>query len=145
MNLRAVCLSASQGSVTDGWRPQITAINRIRRKERFTVNVCSFLMILDDWLTVHHSITFYHQLDAQNSCLFTYNTVIKIRYMFRALPCSSSGGLRRKGIYMQSLVSSLSAGDCLVHRLRKNCYFVLSSVHLLVRMEQTGSHETDFR
>jgi len=36
--------------------------------------------------------------------------------MFRALPCSSSGGLRRNCIYMQSLVSSLSAGDCLVHQ-----------------------------
>ena len=34
------------------------------------------------------------QLDAQNSCLFTYNTFIKILYMFRTLPCSSSGGLR---------------------------------------------------
>jgi hypothetical protein len=33
------------------------------------------------------------QLDAQNSYLFTYNTFIKILYMFRALPCSSSGGL----------------------------------------------------
>jgi len=30
----------------------------------------------DDWLTVHHSITFYHQLDAQTSCLFTYNILI---------------------------------------------------------------------
>jgi hypothetical protein len=27
---------------------------------------------------VHHSITFYHQLDAQTFCLFTYNTLIKI-------------------------------------------------------------------
>jgi hypothetical protein len=35
------------------------------------------------------------QLDAQNSYLFTYNTFIKILYLFRALPCSSSGGLRR--------------------------------------------------
>jgi hypothetical protein len=25
---------------------------------------------------------------------------------------------------MQPLVSSLSAGDCLVHRLRKNCFFL---------------------
>ena len=40
--------------------------------------------------------------------------------MFRALPCSSSGGLRHKCIYMQPLVSSLSTGDCPVHRLRKN-------------------------
>jgi len=40
------------------------------------------------------------QLDEQNSCLFTYNTFIKILYMFRALPCSSSGGLRRNCIYV---------------------------------------------
>jgi len=44
--------------------------------------------------------------------------------MFRALPCSSSGGLRRNCIYMQPLVSSLSAGDCTVHRLRKNSSFL---------------------
>jgi len=42
------------------------------------------------------------QLDAQNSYLFTYNTIIKILYMFRALPCSSSGGLRRNCIYAAS-------------------------------------------
>jgi hypothetical protein len=74
---------------------------------------------------VHLSITFVDfQLDAQNSYLFTYDTFIKILYVFRALPCSSSGGLRFKCIYiyiyiyMQPLVSSLSAGDCPVHRLR---------------------------
>jgi hypothetical protein len=39
------------------------------------------------------------KLDAQNSYLFTYNTFIKVLYMFRALPCSSSGGLRRNCIY----------------------------------------------
>jgi hypothetical protein len=59
------------------------------------------------------------QLDAQNSYLFTYNTFIEILYMFRALPCSYSGGPRRI-VYVQPLVLSLSAGDCLVHRLRKN-------------------------
>jgi len=42
------------------------------------------------------------QLDAQNSYLFTYNTFIKILYMFRALPCSSSGGLRRNCLYAAS-------------------------------------------
>ena len=53
-----------------------------------------FLVFFDDWLTVHRSITLYDlQLDAQNSYLFTHNTFIKILYMFRALPCSSSGGL----------------------------------------------------
>ena len=58
------------------------------------------LQSLDDWLTVHRSITLFDlQLDAQNSYLFTYNTFIKILYMFRALPCSSSGGLLRNCIY----------------------------------------------
>jgi len=57
----------------------------------------------DDWLTVHRSITLINlQLDAQNSYLFTYNTFIKILYMFRALPCSSSGGLRRNCTYAAS-------------------------------------------
>jgi hypothetical protein len=42
------------------------------------------------------------QPDAQNSYLFTYNTFIKILYMFLALPCSSSGGLRRNCIYAAS-------------------------------------------
>ena len=59
--------------------------------------------LVDDWLTVHHSITLVDlQLDAQNSYLFTYNTFIKILYMFRALLCSSSGGLRRNCIYAAS-------------------------------------------
>ena len=58
---------------------------------------------LDDWLTVHRSITLVNlQLGAQNSYLFAYNTFIKILYMFRALPCSSSGGLRRNCIYAAS-------------------------------------------
>ena len=39
------------------------------------------------------------QLDAQNFYLFTYNTFINILYMFRAISCSSSGGLRRNCIY----------------------------------------------
>jgi hypothetical protein len=61
------------------------------------------LWYLDDWLTVHRSITLVDlQLDAQNSYLFTYNTFIKILYMLLALPCSSSGGLRRNCIYAAS-------------------------------------------
>ena len=63
---------------------------------------------LDDWLTVHRSITLVDlQLDAQNSYLFTYNTFIKILYMFRALPCSSSGGIRRNCIYAASGIVTL--------------------------------------
>jgi hypothetical protein len=47
------------------------------------------------------------QLDAQNSYLFIYNTLIKILFMFRALPCSSSGGLRRNYIYAASGIVTL--------------------------------------
>jgi len=45
----------------------------------------------------------------RNSYLFTYNTCtfIKILYMFRALPCSSSGGLRRNCIYAVSGIVTL--------------------------------------
>jgi hypothetical protein len=61
---------------------------------------------------VHHSITLVDlQLDAQNSCLFTYNIFIKILYMFRALPCSSSGGLRRNCIYVACGSSLTGAQD----------------------------------
>jgi hypothetical protein len=63
---------------------------------------------LDDWLTVHRSITLVDlQLNAQISYLFTYNTFIKIIYMFRALPCSSSGGLRRNCIHAASGIVTL--------------------------------------
>ena len=59
--------------------------------------------VLDDWPTVHHSITLVNfQLDTQNSYLFIYNTFINILYMFRAIPCSSSGDLRRNCIYAAS-------------------------------------------
>ena len=47
------------------------------------------------------------QLDAQNYYLFTYNAFIKILYMFQALPCSSSGGLRRNCIYAASGIVTL--------------------------------------
>ena len=72
-----------------------------------TINVQRYpyqqILPLDDWLTVHRSITLVNlQLDAQNSYLFTYNTFIKILYMFRALPCSSSAGLHRNCIYEAS-------------------------------------------
>jgi len=41
--------------------------------------------------------------------LFISNTFIKILYMFRAVGCSSSGGLI---VSMQPLISSLSVCDC---------------------------------
>jgi len=57
------------------------------------------------------------QLDAQNSSLFTYNTFIKILYMFRTLLCSSSGGLGHNCIYAASGIVTLW---CLVHRFFLN-------------------------
>ena len=51
---------------------------------------------LDDWLTVRRSITLVHlQLDAQNSCLFIYNTfiiriLINILYVNKQEFCASS-------------------------------------------------------
>jgi hypothetical protein len=47
------------------------------------------------------------QIDTQNSYSFTYNTFIKILFMFRGLPCSSSGGLRRNCIYAASGIVTL--------------------------------------
>ena len=47
------------------------------------------------------------QLDAQNSYLFVHNTFIKILYRFWALPCSSSGGLRRNCMYAASGIVTL--------------------------------------
>jgi len=62
-----------------------------------------------DWFTVHRSITLVNlQLDAHSSYLFTYNTFIKILYMFRTLPYSSSGGLRRNCIYAASGIVTLN-------------------------------------
>jgi hypothetical protein len=63
-------------------------------KENAFINTLLYSTIysLHDWLIVHRSMTLVDlQLDAQNSYLFTYNTFIKILYMFRALTCSSSG------------------------------------------------------
>jgi hypothetical protein len=91
----------------------VAAINeelsiRICRHGRTAFLVCFAFYSLDDWLTVHRSITLVDlQLDAQNSYLFTYNIFIKILYMFRALPCSSSGGLRRNYIYVASGIVTL--------------------------------------
>jgi len=88
---------------------------------KYNVYKVKFKYNLDDLLTVHRSTTLVDfQLNAQNSYLLIHNIFIKILYMFQALPCSSSGGVSRNHIYMQTLVLSLSAGDCPVHRLRKN-------------------------
>jgi len=72
--------------------------------------ICNFYVLL----TVHPNImiVFFYQLDAQT---LYFNTFITFLYMFRALLFSSSG---RQTVLVQHLVSSLSLGDCSVHRLR---------------------------
>jgi hypothetical protein len=66
-------------------------------------------VLLDrSYLTLTVSVTLVDlKLDAQNSYLLTYNTFIKIFYTFRALTCSSSGGLRRNCIYAASGIATL--------------------------------------
>jgi len=63
---------------------------------------------------LHNDCPFY-QIDAQ---ILYFNTFITLLYMFRALFCSSSGG---QIVLTQPLVSSLSLGDCSVHRLQEDC------------------------
>jgi len=67
--------------------------------------LCCLSSVLISLFTVSYTVVYSLvdlQLDAQNSYLFTYNTFIKILNMFRALPCSSSGGLCRNCIYAAS-------------------------------------------
>jgi len=48
--------------------------------------------------------------------------------MFRALLCSSSGG---QIVLVHHLVSSLSLGDCSVHRLREDIVLLKMSIIVL--------------
>jgi hypothetical protein len=50
---------------------------------------------------------FYLQLDALNSCLFTYNTFIKLLYMFRALTLLIIRGPRRNCVCAASGIVTL--------------------------------------
>ena len=69
------------------------------------------------WLvSVHHSTTLVDlQRDPQNSYLFTYNTFIKILYIFRELLWPSSGGPLRNRIHAVSGIITLCRWlSCLV-------------------------------
>jgi len=88
--------------------PRVGAVRILSEQECACALHCYSTPILDDWLTVHQSITLVNfQLDAQNSYLFIYNTFIKILYMFRELPCYSSGRLRCNCIYAASGIVTL--------------------------------------
>ena len=71
------------------------------------------------------------QLDAQNSYLFVYNTFIKILYMFRALPCSSSGGLRRNCLCATSGIVTLCRLLSCISNLMHKILIYLYIIHLL--------------
>ena len=85
------------------------------------VTAQNLIFCLDDWLTVHRTITLVNfQLDAQNSYLCITH-LLKSSTCFKHCPAHPQEvyvGI----VYMQPLVSSLSAGDCLVHRLENNSF-----------------------
>jgi hypothetical protein len=78
--------------------------------------VHGIFIFFDVSLTVHLSVTLANdQLDAQ-----VFNTFIAVlfMYMFRAIPCSFSGG---QIVLIQHLVSSLSVSDRPMHRTITCC------------------------
>jgi hypothetical protein len=81
---------------------------------------------------VHHSITLFDlQLDAE---ILIYLHIIRV-HLLKSSTCFEHYPAHLQEVYvvivyMQSLVSSLSAGDCLVHRSGKNCFFL------------TGAHDS---
>jgi len=101
---------------------------------------------LDEWLTMHRSIIWLISNLMQKIIIYFYIIhLLKSSTCFEHCPpCSSSGSLCRNCIYiyMQPLVSSLSAGDCPVHRLRKN---LLLSVFLNRCTRQSPAESDDTR
>jgi hypothetical protein len=83
---------------------------------------CNRTYYLGDWLTVHRSITLVDlQLDVK---ILIYLHII---HLLKSSTCFKHYSAHLQEvyfviIYMQPLVLSLSAGDCLVHRLRKNSF-----------------------
>jgi hypothetical protein len=75
---------------------------------------------LDDWFTVHRSIALVDlQLDAKILIYLRTIHLLKSSTCFDHYPAHLEE-VYIVTVYMQPLVSSISAGDCLVHRLRKN-------------------------
>ena len=115
----------------------------------FCPNAFFFFRYAANWNKKHKSLTLVIvQLDAQNSYLFICNTFIKILHMFRALPCSSSGGLRRNCIYAASGI--VNTRNCIYIQLRRrppedeqsyarNMYRILINVLYVNKLEFCSS------
>jgi hypothetical protein len=84
--------------------------------------ICKLMVVFDDWLTVHRTITLVNlQLDSQNSYYLHIIHLLKSSTCFEHCPAHLQE-VYVITVYMQPLVSSLSAGDCPVHRLRKSSF-----------------------
>ena len=65
---------------------------------------------------------------------------IKILYMFRALPCSSSGGLRRNCIYAASgIVTVCRCLSCAPVKKEKETRFCCHALFLHVKIKENGT------
>jgi hypothetical protein len=90
--------------------------------------------------TVNNIILFFLPNWCKNSLFF--NTFITFLYIFRAILCSSSGG---QIVLVQHLVSSLSLGDCSVHRLREvTCVLNVGSCWMTLRSFEGGSSRSHY-
>jgi hypothetical protein len=119
---RRACVPAcvEMENVACNYKPIVTILSRLVVKCNVLLSIKELVCVvykivqrrappqLNMQSKLNSALTFVDlQLDAQNSCLFTYNTFIKILYMFRALPCSSSGGLSRNCTYAASGIVTL--------------------------------------
>jgi len=85
------------------------------------MNYVNTFYALDEWLTVHRSrpLTFVDfQLDVKILIYLHIIHLLKSSTSFEHYPAHLQE-VYVVIVYMQPLVSSLSAGDCAVHRLRK--------------------------
>jgi len=84
---------------------------------------------LDDWLTVHRSIPWLISNLMHKILIYLHIIhLLKCSTCFERYPAHLQE-VYVVIVYMQPLVSSLSAGDCLVHRLRKNSLDDWLTVH----------------
>jgi hypothetical protein len=95
----------------------------------YCTNIYKFYLI-DDWLTVRRSITLVDlQLDAQTSCLFTYNTLTLILLMWRIgwapnnIPIYISNKMQPYTIYLYLKTAlHISGGTSTHHQERVQLY-----------------------